>query len=250
MTPLLSSCAAVLDRVWPNDPQAAPNAPAFLTSQALADPATALDLLPKELARLIFSLKSDASGSDASDPEGHVAPAFIQLGAAIENFCVRLASENQLHSIQSQELQRYRAWLHTIRHIGEAVGEFADAFAALSPGEREVAKDLQTWLQSNIDLAAEATATLDPAVVAGFHERSKPHSQETRELRAKFAATLQGRPEAEMPALSALGDDFDIAAWLIHRISKLETKILPSQSASLAVSAPRASSSKEISSGG
>lgn len=254
MTPLLPACAASLDRIWPNDPRAAPNAPAFLTSQALADPATALDLLPRELARLISSLRSDASGCDSSDPESHVSPAFVQLGAAIENFCVRLASENRLHSIQSLELQRYRAWLHTIRHIGEAIGEFADAYAVLAPEEKEVAKDLQTWLQSNIELAAEATATLNPAAVAGFHERSKPHGQEAREQREKFAAALKSCPEPAKPALSALADDFDIAAWLIHRISKLETKVLTGedadQSAGLAAPTPRASSSKETSSGG
>lgn len=252
MTPFLPSCAALLDRVWPNDPKAAPNAPAFLTSQALADPATALDLLPKELARLLSSLRSDVSGCDSSDPESHVSPVFVQLGAAIENFCVRLASENRLHSGQSLELQRYRAWLHTIRHIGEAVGEFADAFAALSPEEKEVAKGLQNWLQSNIGLAADATATLDPAGIAGFHERSKPHGQEAREQREKFSEAVQSCPEPSKLALSTLGDDFDIAAWLIHRISKLETKAFPGegQSAGLAVSTPRASSSKEISSGG
>lgn len=254
MTPVLPACGAFLSRIWPNDPAAAPNAPAFLTNQALVDPATALDLLPKELARLISTLRADASGSDASDPESHVSPAFIQLGNAIENFCVRLASENQLGSTQSLQLQRFRAWLHTVRHIGEAVGEFADAFSALSPGAKEVAKDLQLWLQTNIQLAANATATLDPAGVAGFHEQSKPHGPTTQEQRDQFNAALQSCPGTEKLALSALGDDFDIAAWLIHRISKLETKVLAAESgthsAGRAVSTPRSSSSKEISSGG
>ena len=222
LMPLLPACSRLLKRLWPNDPAARPGAPAFLTTQALADPASALDLLPKELGRLLSGVESSGRGS--TDPEIHTSPAFIELGAAIENFCVRLASENSLDAGQSLRLQRLRAWLHTIRHIGEAVGEFADAFAALPPEDAKLAAELERWLKNGVALAAQATSTLDQEAVTKFHEESKHHSTATEKIRSRFSADIEKCTGPSKLALSALGDDFDIAAWLIHRVSKLEMK--------------------------
>lgn len=258
ITPLLPLCSRMLKTMWPNDPSPRPGAPAFLSNQALADPATALDLLPKELGRLLGTLNVESSGSDDSDPENHTSPAFIGLAAAIENFCVRLASENQLNAQQSLRLQRLRAWLHTIRHIGEAVGEFADVFASLSPEEAKIASGLREWLKNNLSLAALATSTLDPENVKKFHGESRHHGEEIEAIRARFLADLQKCHATSVLALSALGDDFDIAAWLVHRVSKLEERSMsekpqknsPPQGTGFAVVTPRAKSSKEISKGG
>jgi phosphate:Na+ symporter len=224
LTPLLPACSRLLKKLWPNDPTPRPGVPEYLTTQALADPASALDLLPKELGRLLSSVSVEASGRDSTDPEIHTSPAFIQLGAAIEIFCVRLASESSLDAGQSLRLQRFRAWLHTIRHIGEAVGEFADAFATLSTDEAKIAAPLEHWLKNAIALAAHATSTLDQKEITKFHEESKNHNAATEEIRSRFSADIETREAPSKIALSALGDDFDIAAWLIHRVSKLELK--------------------------
>jgi len=226
LMPFLPACSRLLKKLWPNDPSPRAGKPAFLSTQALGDPASALDLLPRELGRLLSGINVDSSGRDSTDPEIHTSPAFIELGAAIENFCVRLASESSLDSGQSLRLQRLRAWLHTIRHIGEAAGEFADAFAALTPEDRKIAAGLEGWLKNGIALAAQATATLVEGDVNKFHEESRHHSAATEEIRAKFSADIENRAAPAKLALSALGDDFDIAAWLIHRVSKLELKAI------------------------
>ncbi len=225
LTPLLPACSRLLKRLWPNDPTLRPGAPAFLTTQALADPASALDLIPKELGRLLSALSVESSGRDSTDPENHTSPAFIELAAAIESFCVRLASQNPLNADQSLRLQRLRAWLHTIRHIGEAVGEFADAYAALPREKAGLAGELQQWLKTNLEFASKSTASLDPADIKIFHEQSKHHSPAAEEIRSRFSSGLEGLDPSSKLALSALGDDFDIAAWLIHRVSKLELKM-------------------------
>lgn len=228
LTPLLPACSRLLKKFWPNDPTPLPGAPAYLSTQALGDPASALDLIPKELGRLISLVSVHSSGRDTTDPENHTSPAFIQLGAAIENFCVRLASEGQLNSGQSLRLQRLRAWLHTIRHIGEAVGEFADAFAALPPAEAPLAAALQGWLERNLALAARSTSSLDPKEIEQFHDESKHHSPQAEESRRLFSAEVRKHSGPSRLALSALGDEYDIAAWLIHRLSKLQLKtVLP-----------------------
>jgi phosphate:Na+ symporter len=224
LTPLLPACSRLLKKFWPNDPTPQAGAPAFLTTQALADPASAIDLLPKELGRLLAGVGVESSGRETPDPESHTSPDFISLAAAIENFCVRLASESSLDAGQSLRVQRLRAWLHTIRHIGEAVGEFADTFAALPPEDRKIAAGLQGWLKGGLALSAQATSTLDQADVSRYHEQSKHHSPSAEEIRTRFTADIEKCSAPSKPALAALGDDFDIAAWLIHRLSKLELK--------------------------
>jgi hypothetical protein len=139
-----------------------------------------------------------------------------------------LASDSHLNAGQSLRLQRFRAWLHTIRHIGEAVGEFADRLASLPPEAAALAAGHRAWIQSNLALAAKSTSTLDPAEINIFHEESRHHSPAVEELRKRVSSGLQNFPAATRLGLSALGDDFDIAAWLIHRISKLESKFLQS----------------------
>lgn len=225
MMPFLGPCAALLKKFWPDDPEAAADAPAYLTTQALADPATALDLIPRELSRLVASINVNAGSPHPQDPENHTPPGIVRLGTAIEDFCARLASENSLSHDQALRLQRFRAWLHTIRHIAEAVGEFSDALAGLSPESRPAAEGLRRWLEENLALAASSTSTLARAEIEKFHESSSPHSDEVHSLRAGFAALLDKSPAADRLALSVLSDDFDIAAWLIHRISKLELRL-------------------------
>lgn len=229
LAPFLPACSRLLKKLWPNNPTPRAGAPAFLTSQALADPASALDLLPKELGRLLAGISVESSGRDSSDPENHTSPAFISLAAVIESFCVRLASESSLDAGQSLRLQRFRAWLHTIRHIGEAVGEFADAFAALTAEEAKIAGGLAGWLKDGIATAAKATSTLDREEISKFHEESRHHGATAEELRARFAADIEKCAAPAKLALSALGDDFDIAAWLIHRVSKLELRAVSAE---------------------
>ena len=224
--PALPACAALIEKVWPTDPAAAPGSPAFLTSQALRDPATALDLLPKELARMLSLIRVEPNHPDTGDPDNHIPPEIAQLGAAIENFCADLASRSQLDGAQALELQRYRAWLHTIRHVAEAAGEFS-ATLADAPGDlRGKADELRSWLAANLDHAARATETLESAVVENFYASSKTHSAETLEMRERFKSRVHATGGPERLELSAVLDSFDIAAWLIHRMAKLQRKVV------------------------
>jgi phosphate:Na+ symporter len=224
LTPILPACARLLKKWWPNDQTPSTGVPAFLTTQALADPASALDLLPKELARLLTSVDVSPQARTSEDPESHISPDFAKLGTAIETFCARLASENSLDADQALRLQRHRAWLHTIRHIGEAVGEFSDSLAALTPEDAYLAEGLKSWLTKALDLAAKATATLDADEVETFHAETKHDIPATESVRHTFAQAIETSTSASKLALASLGDQFDIAEWLIHRISKLEWK--------------------------
>ena len=225
LTPFLPLCDGLLKRFWPGDPVDSPDCPKYLTNQALADPETALDLIPKELARLFASVsplgESKDTGPDNSEP-----PAFAMLGSAIESFCVRLAAENPLTSSQSLRLQRLRAWLHTIRHIGEAVGGLSVSRAALPPKAIACASGLIEWVTRNIALGAEATSTMDAEKIRIFFESSKQKDPAVREMRRNFLGNCGAFSPSGTLDISSMIDDFDIAAWLIHRLSKLQMQTL------------------------
>jgi hypothetical protein len=164
----------------------------------------------------------------AVDVDSHEMPAFVQLGSAIESFCVRLASENPLSQNQSLRLQRYRAWLHTIRHIGEAAGELAVSRSALPPNAEACAKGLLGWVQGNILLGAEATASMDAGKIQEFFESSKQKVPSVRSMRKAFLEDCGAFSPAGNLEMSTLVDNFDITAWLIHRLSKLQVKAIQS----------------------
>lgn len=224
ITPLLSACSVLLKRLWPNDPAAEPGRPEFLTSQALADPESALDLVTRELGRLFSMVEAGPRAAGSADEEDNESPAQVQLGAAIEQFCVRLASEATLTHSQSLRLQRLRAWLHTLRHIGEAAGEMSAALAA-SPRESLSAADpLLKWVRSAIAAGAEATSSLAEDKIRLFHQCSRFKTPEVQLLRSKFeAATADLEGEGRLQ-LGQVLDNFDILAWLLHRLSKLLLK--------------------------
>lgn len=225
VSPFLPICETLLQRIWPSGVAERPDEPLFLRSQALADPETALDLIPKELGRLFASVKFDERPADA-DVDSHQSPEFIKLGAAIESFCVKLASENPLSSSQSLRLQRCRAWLHTIRHIGEAAGELAATRYAIPEGAMPCAEGLLDWLRANISLGAEATASMDERKIQEFFESSKPKVPTVRTLRKNFLDSCGTFPPVGNLEMASLVDQFDIIAWLVHRLSKLQVKAI------------------------
>jgi phosphate:Na+ symporter len=227
LSPFLPLCEVLLQRLWPSDAKENAGQPKFLRSQALADPETALDLIPKELGRLFGSLSLEEKPSQG-DGDSHEMPAFVQLGSAIENFCVRLASENPLSQNQSLRLQRYRAWLHTIRHIGEAAGELAASRSALPAAAGPCAKGLMDWMQANILLGAEATASMNAQKIQEFSESSKQKVPTVRAMRKAFLEACGDIHSAGNFEMSSLVDNFDITAWLIHRLSKLQVKAIQS----------------------
>ena len=224
-TPLLPLCDAALKKFYPSDPSDKPHCPKYLTHQALADPESALDLIPKELGRLFASVNPSKVGG-VGEGDADESTSFAMLASAIESFCVRLAAENPLTAAQSQRLQRLRAWLHTIRYIGEAVGGLAVSRMALPLGADACSSGLISWIARNIALGAEATSSMDAEKIQAFFESSKQKGSDVREMRRNFLANCGAFSPSGTLDMSSMVDAFDISAWLIHRLSKLQMQAI------------------------
>lgn len=233
LSPLLPLCARGLDRFWRPGPVPPSGEPAFLSARALEDAPTALDLLDKEMGRLLGllhvgpGLTGDRDVPADADIEVLLAPEFVQLASAIESFCVKLALRDGLGPEETSRLQLLRAALSIVRHIAEATGEFALHARALPAANAALVEPLRARLEALLAAAAVVTASLDASGIGDFYAQSRRHGQPITALRQAFAEGAAAVPVEQRLALGALDSEFEICVWLLHRLAKLLTRLNP-----------------------
>jgi len=207
VSPFLDACTRLLQRLWPDRPASEdPSKPMYINSQALGEPSTALDLMEKELARLLSTVTTQPPPSQADDPS----PAFQNLSSTIESFAAKLASRGGLTETIAGRLHLLRAELSIIRHIEEGVRYFAQANQRQNgPGL------LKGALDGLLELAVRAAEQADAR--QELHRRTKLKGPEMMEL--------QKKTEASSLTATALFEDFSIAVWTMHRLAKLLLKM-------------------------
>lgn len=210
--PLAGPASALLQRLWPDQTNAAPSPaePAFLHHRALDDPASALDLMGRELARLLATIK--VCPSPSVDEDADAAPQnFQDLSRAIEDFATKLASRNTLTPPLTSRLHLLRAELSIIRHVEEGARYFSHA-ATRDEGPVFLGQELTGLL----GLATRAAESLDRALIDEFRAKTK--------LKGAHMTALQARIPASLNA-TALFEDFTIAVWTLHRLAKILARI-------------------------
>ncbi len=205
ISPLLGPCATLLKKLWPDRPAAEdPSKPMYILTPALEDPSTALDLMEKELARLLATIKTVAPQTEKDEPSQD----FQNLALAIEKFAAKLASRGALDEVTAGHLHILRAELSIIRHIEEGVRYFAAALDRQA-GPAELRPTLDDLLQ----LAVHACASNETPVVDELWARTK--------LKGPEMTDLQNKIQASSLTATALFEDFTIAVWTMHRLAKL-----------------------------
>lgn len=213
LSPLLPACRHLLLRLWP-DPTAAddPARPLFLTSQALADPPTALDLLSRELARLLASIRVEPGPGEPDDdlpPED-----FRGLSEAIETFTTKLAARNTLSESLAHTLHLRRAELSQIRHVEETVRYYSRA-----AGRHTVPSQLTAALRNLLRQAAETAAAPTPESIQTLHKNTQLKGPS---ITALHDASRRAGPDLDT---TASFEDFAMAVWTLHRLAKLLARL-------------------------
>jgi phosphate:Na+ symporter len=207
ISPLLGRVLELLKRLWPDQPAIDdPSRPMFLHSQALNDLPSALDLMQKELTRLLGTIR--LSEAKQSSDEEAPSRAFQNLALAIEEFAAKLASRGSLSQADATRLHLLRAELSIIRHVEEGVRYFAQALAR--QGGPAV---LSEALEKLLSLATAAADSDRPEPVRELLARSKLKGEEMSRLKERTAS-------ASLSA-TALFEDFSIAVWTLRRLAKL-----------------------------
>lgn len=208
----------LLEKWMPGESFAAKAHPKYLSDTALSDPATAIDLMIKEIGRLFGMITVRAQraqiGPDG-EPEGD--PAFGQLGASIEQFGSRLALKNELNTRYAHLLHLLRAELALVRYFDETVREFNDGlYTAQRQHETgKAAMQVANALQDLLDRGTHALETRDPRLIAELRSRTKRHGDFVKTPVAK-AKEVSASPE-----IGELADAFELSTWMLHRLCKV-----------------------------
>jgi len=212
ITFLLEACLRFLKKLWPDKPAAEDlSQPLFLHAQALSDPSTALDLLGRELARLLGTIRveSQAEGEDDLPPAD-----FQSLSQAIEKFIAQLASRNTLDERVAQKLHLRRAELSIIRHIEEGVRYFSEAIK-----RNDATPVLSAALTERLALATRAAAEVRPELITELRDKTKLKGEAMQGLKEKADASLSSM------GATALFEDFAMAVWTLRHLAKLLSRI-------------------------
>lgn len=211
MSPFMGVWRRMLEKIWPDKSAADdPSRPMYILPQALNDPATALDLISKELTRLLSHIPvKPIMDGDGENPD----PSFQALSQAIENFAVQLSARSVLNEKQAGLLHGLRAELSLIRHAEEAVRHFC---RGLKPG---AAGKLDETLVELLKDSVEASSTHDAAKLAQVEERTKWKGEFLNQVSNGHAEAL------ETLDATAAHEDFRIAVWTLHRLAKLLTRL-------------------------
>lgn len=211
----LGRAAAFLSRFWPDrDLEDDLARPRYLRSQALDDPSTALDLMERELARLLSTVRVPEKPPVKTEGADVSPPTFEKLAAAIEDFAAKLASRSALNDRLAALLHLRRAELSIIRHIEEGVRYFSDSFHRQSGPPQ-----LRDKLNELLALATKTAESPDPAMIADLHQKTRLKGDDLRRLKKELSSGSLSE--------TALFEDFSMAAWTIHRLAKILKRLLP-----------------------
>jgi len=227
ITPLWGRSLALLSKYWPAAEDADAAQPKYLTARSLEDPATAVDLIPRELARLLSSLRASVqahrAGTDSGIVEDQRAADYATLAMRIEEFAAQVA----LAPLQRSVVDR----LNIAREMTAVVGYVAETYVQLRQSHRELRQVADTEalrdrvlasLETLLDAAAAAADTRQPAAIAALREQSRRHSQLVEETRqACVVGAVPDGAAVERAAMLKLLGDFELMTWIIHRLAKL-----------------------------
>ncbi len=208
----------MLERALPGKSSDALAQPRFLSDSALTDPSTGIELMKKELSRLLVAVHvhpQRAEIGEDGEPVGD--PAFGQLSAAIERYGAQLASKNELSERHAHLLHLLRAELSLIRYFEDTVREFNDALSEVHAREslREAAYTLKHGLHELIRAARKAAEEPAPAAVEHLRALTKRHGDYVK------VQTGQAKSQSASQEIAALADAFELSAWMLHRLSKV-----------------------------
>lgn len=212
----LAGC--MLEKLWPGDAAEVAGIPKYLRPGAEDEPSTALHLMRKELARLASMVDGRLSAADGPGDDAPASPEFQRLGEAIESFAAKLVSRGSLTQADAARVHTLRATLSGIRHVEDAVRCFllrskVVEASGIGPGS-SMLRDAVIGLSTG---CAAALDSKDAAAAEEIRQQTKAHGPFVMNLRQQaFPSGAETSVE-----VTALLEDFRIALWSLHRLSKL-----------------------------
>lgn len=222
LTPLLSPCWRLLQRLWPDSAIEHASQPKYINESSLADPVTALDLATLELARLVNHTRSFLH---SPRPSADAEAAFVTLSGELGSFLARLSGRTD-DKAQMEKQHVLREAFMLVRYIEQSIVEFCTMLAVLPEDSsvRRSALQLTAVIDPLLEQAGSAIHGRVLADIDALQNASRAHAtalDAASSLPPDTTPTPSGQAEALRIEAQAMVDDAERIVWLIHRLAKL-----------------------------
>lgn len=213
-----------LARLWPAGKEEADAVPKFLHSLAHGDPATALDLVTREQARLLRHAGcylQSIGPAPAAQGRADIHRAFASLAQAIDEFVDDLARDSA--SIRLADRMRLaQEELVLIGYLEDAASELAETLSRVSPA---VAAGVVTPLAEIWGLAVRAADNLLEEEIDKLRDATHGNATLIDTLKKQLIGPQS--PSDSLPLTAALdvSGAVERLAWMLHRLSKILTRL-------------------------
>jgi len=197
-----------------------PGDPRYLSSTALDDSTTSLDLLRKEMAHLIELVQTTEPGQADQDGDEESETPFSRLAAKIEQFSAQLAGKNLISDDGARQLHLLRAELSLARYLESAVTSYRSQARSL-PAEVPRPDEMNRLLDGLLHQAVECSAHPGVENLGALSEGAAKHISPASNARRAFVlSNAKVSPDAKLSAEN-MADDFELCLWILRRLSKL-----------------------------
>jgi phosphate:Na+ symporter len=228
ITPFLSACQVLLARLWPPTPSEDAAKPKFLSTQALGDPSTALDLLEREIVHLMENMQQLVKSERIMTEELSQNPAIADLSQAISDFMASL-TPIPMSAASESRLGLLREAMTLMDYLVEAVGNLGHTLQDLAsvPNSHAKVQRAKSALASLFDNAVAAADKLDPKQIETLQTISRSHSPLVEEIRHVHGVESSEIAANEKTILLRLAHQFGLVAWIFHRMAKVLRDLAP-----------------------
>ncbi|MEO6053854.1 MAG: Na/Pi symporter [Chthoniobacterales bacterium] len=215
----------LLTRLWPGELPEDHSKPKFLDVTALDHPPTAIELVQKELARLLRKIRPQCNSSQSTGNGDEFQPGadFINLSLAIEHFLSELVSHSDLDAVMARAVQYQRAELSMIRHLGEA-GEQFSQYVTQASEQTELRAPCEQMLErinALITHAVSASSELNSETIASLHTESGKKQSANLALRDALRIIRRAAGGEIVPLAESVAESFGTILWILHRYARL-----------------------------
>jgi phosphate:Na+ symporter len=221
-----SRCQALLTFFWPATQEEDEARPKFINSHALADPDTAMDLLEREIARLLRSVRGLITHTGPVKGATEHVEALGQLDESIDAFAMQLAAQAPA---TAHRLNLLREELAFVRYLKENTHRLCQSLIALDehPVARTAVERLIETATHLLEEAARAATTLDLQAVDALRHDAQyrgPLVGNVQQYCWEKGASLDAPVRV---ALLQAVDDVRMIAAFVHHLARLLIDLVP-----------------------
>lgn len=233
MSPLLGQCQSLLTWLWPPTAEESEAKPKYITHHALKDPATAMDLLGREIARLVDEIAGLRKGDVKPNDRHKRAEAIGQLAATIDGFASQLSAQTLTDSMAGR-LALLREESSFAGYMRENVAELDQSLVSLAREQsaRQAVERVNQAALHILDMASKSATSLDEKDIGQLRSDTRQGGTFVANVEQSCLKLLPNEQTPARKTLISSLDNLKMIAWVSHRFSKVLSQLASESSSS------------------